>query len=726
MTISLLLGALLFFVQNTLSQSCCFNGDCHFEPTTDLDECFMDAVYGWSNDENEGFCWGGSCFLWWGRGQCTDYGKKTVGESCRNAGGNYDNNHCVTQFCNHESGVCEVRTAGCASLGTCINTGAQVALQLAEYTAYATGHSLTAVKDLQCPDDQSTCQGTVTLTPDEVRFEVAFSHTVFDDILSLDGALNMEVPLDIDLDVDLAEPRIALYIPNVSFGFNAVFGLQFEASAVSKEYSRNFVLTDGLGICRDPLNTKRSCNPHIFYRRIIQMKYAQLDIEIGFQIVGSLTASVSASSELSAHFTISKEIVVPKLGAEVTKDGLTLLGLNEIWDNLVNADLLDHVEFDVDAGVRVAADFSINVSPQLFVVINGVEFQGGIDFVFAAAAEFTANLASGCASGGASMSFGMLMGFYSPPFSVYSGTQAACNSIVGMAQLQDALDIVQEIQDDSHGTHCAIQYLDACDENFNICDEAAEFMEDLMSDLVGSKMATSDIYLCHELLTVSLEISGGIMINGGSCAETGAPDTAIQCPAEHHAYSGLDDHCDPRNSEYGSRMAERQCHVHHTEYDGDRADNPMFLNHDWSETFTLAECQALCDSSSDSHGRPCVAIEWSDGGNAQSSGTRKQCALAWGCDYTESWGGGSVFMKSTDGSVTSVSAKAPVFDAEDYENSKDSGEYVFVLSFSSLWIPSLAAMLCFILSVFVTVMLCRGGMQKQYRAVEVMSDTDCA
>lgn len=739
MMISLLLGALLFFVHDTLSQSCCYNGDCHFEPTTDLDECFMDTVYGWSNDENEGFCWDGSCywlFGWRGKGECTDYGKKTVGESCKNAGGNYDNNHCVTQFCNDESGVCEVRTGGCASLATCLNMGVQVAAQLAEFSAFATGHALTPISNLLCPDDESTCQGSVSLTPDEVGFEVTFSHTVFDDILSLNGALNMEIPLDIDLDVDLTAPVISLYIPDVSFGFNAVFGLHFEASAVSKEYTRDFVLTDGLGICRDPLNSKRSCNPHIFYRRIIQMKYAQLDIEIGFQIVGSLTASVSASSELSAQFTISKEIVVPKLGAEVTKDGLSLLGLDEIWDDLVNTDLLDHVEFDVDGEATVAADFSINVSPQLYVVINGIEFQGGIDFVFAAAAEFTANLNSGCASGGASMSFGMLMGFYSPPFGVYSGTKAACSSIVGMAQVQEALDVIQEIQDDSYGTHCAIQYLDACDDHFDICDEAAAFMEDLMSNMVGSKMATSDIYLCHELVSVSLEISGGIMINGGSCDETGAPDTAVKCPEEHRAYSGLDDHCDSGNSEYGSRMAQRQCYVHHTEYDGDSVSNPMFLNHDWSETFTLSECQALCDSSSDSHGRPCVAIEWSDGGNVQSTGTRKQCGLAWGCDYTESWGGGSVFMKSTDGavSVASASAKAPVFEHhefipfgdEDYDIGNDSGDYVFVLSFSSLWMPVVAAMLCFILSAFVVVMLCRGGMQKQYRAVEVMSDTDCA
>jgi len=541
MTISLLLGALLFFVHDTRSQKCCYNGDCSWSPSSDLDQCFMDTVYG----KNEGFCWDGACVAWWGRGQCTN--KRTVGQSCRNAGGNYDNNLCVTQLCNHQSGKCEVREGGCASLATCIDMGFQVATQLAEYTAYATGHKLTEVVGLLCPNDQSVCKGLAKLALDDGEFEVSFGHTDKYDILSLDGTMKMKIPLTFELDVDLAEPRIALYIPNVLFGFNAEFGLTFAANAES-EYTQDFVLSDGLGICKDPLNERGLCNPHIFFRRIIAMKYAQIDIEIGFQIVGSVTASVSVSSDLSVTFAISREIVVPKLGAEVTKDGLELLGLEELWDGLVNTDLLDHVDFNVAANARVAADFSINVSPQLFVVINGVKFQGGIDFVFAAAAEFTAGSDSGCGSGGASMSFGMLMDFYSPPFDIKSGTKAACNSIVGMAQLQDALDIVQDIQDDAYGTHCAIQYLNACDENFNICDEAAELMEDLMSDLVGSKMATSDIYLCHELLSVPLlKVSGGIMINGGSCDETGAPDTAIQCPAEHHAFSDSDELCESDN-----------------------------------------------------------------------------------------------------------------------------------------------------------------------------------
>jgi len=97
---------------------------------------------------------------------------------------------------------------------------------------------------------------------------------------------------------------------------------------------------------------------------------------------------------------------------------------------------------------------------------------------------------------------------------------------------------------------------------------------------------------------------------------------------------------------YGSRNLNAQCFVEETEYSGDRLDNPIFETGGFIGTMTLAQCKAECTSRTDSKGRPCVAIEWSDGGNAQSASTTKSCALAWGCDYTKHWTGGSVFVRS--------------------------------------------------------------------------------
>jgi len=92
------------------------------------------------------------------------------------------------------------------------------------------------------------------------------------------------------------------------------------------------------------------------------------------------------------------------------------------------------------------------------------------------------------------------------------------------------------------------------------------------------------------------------------------------------------------------QMSNQQCYVYETEYDGDKLHNPIFEGGGFIGSYTLDECWAHCETSTDSEGRPCVAIEWSDGGDAQSSTTTKKCALAWGCDYTKSWGGGSVYQ----------------------------------------------------------------------------------
>jgi hypothetical protein len=86
-----------------------------------------------------------------------------------------------------------------------------------------------------------------------------------------------------------------------------------------------------------------------------------------------------------------------------------------------------------------------------------------------------------------------------------------------------------------------------------------------------------------------------------------------------------------------------QCFTHETPYDGDRRDNPIFNGGGFIEgsPMTGSECEARCNSDHDPHGRPCVAFEHS----SQNYDESANCALAWGCDYTESWNGGAVYMR---------------------------------------------------------------------------------
>lgn len=78
---------------------------------------------------------------------------------------------------------------------------------------------------------------------------------------------------------------------------------------------------------------------------------------------------------------------------------------------------------------------------------------------------------------------------------------------------------------------------------------------------------------------------------------------------------------------YGSRNLNAQCFVDEIEYDGDRTDNPIFEGGGFIGTMTLAQCKSECTSRTDSKGRPCVAIEWSDGGSTQSDSTTKSCGI---------------------------------------------------------------------------------------------------
>jgi len=88
-----------------------------------------------------------------------------------------------------------------------------------------------------------------------------------------------------------------------------------------------------------------------------------------------------------------------------------------------------------------------------------------------------------------------------------------------------------------------------------------------------------------------------------------------------------------------------QCYTNNVQFDGDRLDNPL-----WSDdkgVRTLSDCLLDCSLTSDANDRPCMAIEWSDGGSSLSSTESRACAFAWACDYTEVWGGGSVFVLPT-------------------------------------------------------------------------------
>jgi len=63
----------------------------------EVDACYMEARY---TRAVEGFCYDGDC-----------RGKRKIGVACKNSGGNYDNNYCVTHHCDDDYGVCRAFNA---------------------------------------------------------------------------------------------------------------------------------------------------------------------------------------------------------------------------------------------------------------------------------------------------------------------------------------------------------------------------------------------------------------------------------------------------------------------------------------------------------------------------------------------------------------------------------------------------------------------------------------
>jgi len=84
-----------------------------------------------------------------------------------------------------------------------------------------------------------------------------------------------------------------------------------------------------------------------------------------------------------------------------------------------------------------------------------------------------------------------------------------------------------------------------------------------------------------------------------------------------------------------------QCYANTAPFDGDRLDNPMI---GMIGQMTGTECKAQCNDPSnvDEHGRECVAFEH----KSQNYDAVANCALAWACDYTEQWNGGTTYIRA--------------------------------------------------------------------------------
>jgi len=128
---------------------------------------------------------------------------------------------------------------------------------------------------------------------------------------------------------------------------------------------------------------------------------------------------------------------------------------------------------------------------------------------------------------------------------------------------------------------------------------------------------------------------------------------ATSCTAQPTCGAGF-----KMSGSYSNQIRSKQCSVSSSliQYAGDNRNNPVFGGGGFVGSLTLAECKARCDTDTDSYGRKCVAIEFSDGGSPTlSASTKRSCALLWGCESTSLyWSGGSVYKRDATTTTTTT------------------------------------------------------------------------
>jgi len=84
---------------------------------------------------------------------------------------------------------------------------------------------------------------------------------------------------------------------------------------------------------------------------------------------------------------------------------------------------------------------------------------------------------------------------------------------------------------------------------------------------------------------------------------------------------------------------------------------------------TFADCFETCETYEETHGTPCVAIQYDDGGvqTDLDDTTTRTCYIAWGCDYTASGGGSIYYLQelTPEPTVPTVEPTTPTVEPTD-------------------------------------------------------------
>jgi hypothetical protein len=472
----------LFILFIGVSKSCRYNTDCK-KDYEGQDACYMNAVYRVDSDVREGFCFGSSG--WFSDGKCMH--KRSLGMPCTNAGGNADNNFCVTRLCSAEDGnICMHRTGGYASFGNMVATiGADLGLLSQSYIDY--GDNLPGTVNVQSancndPDNHSgQCTGKFSVAPKTGCVEFQYRQDVFD-ILGVNGKIGGCLP-SLGADADLRKMEFSVSLNDMEIYSQGE--ITFNLDEFTGAFDKRFVLNDGDKRCGTPAEPSK-CKPKMLFQKTVRLGKASVNVEIGYNIAAHIFGEVSSGEGYKHTISMDKSLKFPSLSLTLGPNGVDF-----------DADSPDK-NFVIDSWVegtgQVDTKVTARIGAQLFFSINGLSVYGGGEFQYVGKSLFNTD-GDICTSGSAAMMGAVVVGFDVPEIDVGAAFNAACTAVLGEAHKHPSDKVVQA---DRYGSECLIY--DPCSHP-TLCNAMGNVLNSLVKDIAGSSTITPGYSKCETLVS---------------------------------------------------------------------------------------------------------------------------------------------------------------------------------------------------------------------------------
>lgn len=185
--------------------------------------------------------------------------------------------------------------------------------------------------------------------------DAGYGFWIFDghkfDALSLSGRLDWGIPsvAHLEIEADPVKARVH-FDEDIWVNYSMGFSVQFQAGV---PLSTKFILTDSTdlntsGVCHQPIGMRAKCQPHFFHKSVFMKGETPVIVEIGYQLVGTMKAKMSAG--YNASFAVSENIKIPNFALEITADGVLATNdkLEDVSPELVNEPFLHFTQCDSD------------------------------------------------------------------------------------------------------------------------------------------------------------------------------------------------------------------------------------------------------------------------------------------------------------------------------------------------------------------------------------------